>query len=60
MKHLSIAKMSLVTITGNMEQLDQVLLKLSHQEQFHHEQAPFTAGRRNGFVSLSSENPYEA
>lgn len=57
---MSIAKMSLVTITGNMEQLDQVLLKLSHQEQFHHEQAPFTAGRRNGFVSLSSENPYEA
>ena len=57
---MSIAKMSLVNLTGSMEQLDQVLLKLSRQEHFHQEQAPFVAGNENGFVRVGGENPYAA
>lgn len=55
---MSITKMQLASITGNMEQLDQVLLRLSVREDFHQEQAPFSEGKGRGFMKLSGENPY--
>jgi len=55
---LSITKMQLASITGSMEQLDNVLLRLSAHEDFHQEQAPFSEGKGHGFVKISGENPY--
>lgn len=55
---MSITKMRLASITGSMEQLDNVLLRLSVHEDFHQEQAPFSEGKGQGFVKISGENPY--
>ncbi len=55
---MSITKMRLASITGSMERLDSVLLRLSVHEDFHQEQAPFSEGQGRGFVKISGENPY--
>ncbi|MBC8586295.1 V-type ATP synthase subunit I [Youxingia wuxianensis] len=54
---MSIAKMSLVSLTGGMDVLDDVLMRLYRQGDFHPEQALQYAGAR-GFEPLSGENPY--
>ena len=55
---MSITRMQLASITGSMEQLDNVLLRLSVHEDFHQEQAPFSEGKGHGFMKISGENPY--
>lgn len=55
---MSITKMQLASITGSMEQLDSVLLRLSVHEDFHQEQAPFAEGQGKGFMKIIGENPY--
>lgn len=56
---MSIAKMTLVQLTGNIHALDDTLLRLSEVERFHPEQPFQLAGKVKGFAPISQENPYK-
>lgn len=55
---MSIAKMTLVQLTGSVRALDDTLLRLSGSGCFHPEQTFQLAGRMRGFAPISEENPY--
>lgn len=55
---MSICKMTLVNITGDLKSLDQVLLKCSEKGNFHPELLSQFADKVNGFAPLTEENPY--
>ncbi len=55
---MSIAKLSLVSIMGDMKHLDDVLLRVIENGAFHPEPSIHTAGEVAGFKPLSDENPY--
>ena len=55
---MSIAKLSLVSIMGDMKHLDDVLLRVIEIGAFHPEPSIHTAGEVAGFKPLSDENPY--
>lgn len=56
---MSIAKMTLVQLTGGLKDLDETLLRLSQVPRFHPEQPFQIAGKVKGFAPLSQENPYK-
>lgn len=55
---MSIAKMSLVQLTGAVQELDDTLLRLNDSGCFHPEQTFQLGGRMKGFSPISQENPY--
>ncbi|MEM1486058.1 V-type ATPase 116kDa subunit family protein [Oscillospiraceae bacterium PP1C4] len=55
---MSIAKLSLVNIMGDMEHLDHVIIRCLDSGDFHPEKSLQFAGGIQGFVPLSEENPY--
>ena len=52
---MSIEKMTLVQITGEISCVDQVLMQASQCGYFHPEQLPNQSG---GFQQMSEQNPY--
>ncbi|MGI5893128.1 MAG: V-type ATP synthase subunit I [Candidatus Merdivicinus sp.] len=55
---MSIEKMRLVNLVGNLTDLDETLLRCVQSEVFAPEMAINTLDKSSGFVSVSSENPY--
>ena len=55
---MSIEKMRLVNLVGNMSDLDETLLRCIQSEVFAPEMAASTLDKSSGFTSVSSENPY--
>ena len=55
---MSIEKMRLVNLVGNMSDLDETLLRCIQSEVFAPEMAASTPDKSSGFTSVSSENPY--
>lgn len=57
---MAIEKMSLVQMTGEMDELDETLLRCLDCGEFHPEQLSSFSGRAHGFTQLTEENPYKA
>lgn len=55
---MAIAKLSLVNIVGDMERLDDVIIRCLERGDFHPERAAQSDGG-HGFAPLTEENPYE-
>lgn len=55
---MSIAKLSLVTIVGDMKSLDDVILRCLDRGDFHPEKAIQSVEGIHGFQPLSEQNPY--
>lgn len=56
---MSIAKMTLVQLTGKLQVLDEALLRLTEVPRFHPEQPFQLSGKVKGFSPISQENPYK-
>lgn len=55
---MSIAKLALVNIVGDMKSLDDVIIRCLDRGDFHPEPSQQAAGGIRGFTPLSEENPY--
>lgn len=55
---VSISKLSLVNIIGDMQSLDQVILCCLDRDDFHPERSLDYSGNIHGFAPLQGENPY--
>lgn len=56
---MSIEKMKLVQITGNVKDFDRILRRCSASGLFHPEQIPQTAAKVAGYARAEEENPYK-
>lgn len=55
---MAIAKLSLVSIIGDIKSLDDVIIRCLDRGDFHPEKSMQSAGGIHGFEPLSEENPY--
>lgn len=55
---MSIEKLTLVNIVGNLDSLDDTILRCLEREDFHPERSLDYTGQIQGFGPLESENPY--
>ena len=55
---MAIAKLSLVSIVGDMSRLDDVIIRCLDRGDFHPEKSIQSVGGIHGFVPLADENPY--
>lgn len=58
MKAVSIEKLALVNIVGEMDSLDDTILRCLEREDFHPERSLDYSGAIRGFTPLNVENPY--
>lgn len=57
---MSIEKLALVNIVGEMDSLDDAILRCLEREDFHPERSLDYSGTIRGFAPLNAENPYAA
>lgn len=55
---MSIAKLSLVSVVGDLKYLDDVIIRCLERGDFHPEKSIRSTSGVNGFAPLSEENPY--
>lgn len=58
MNAVSIEKLALVNIVGEMDSLDDAILRCLEREDFHPERSLDYSGQIRGFAPLNAENPY--